>query len=165
MSIHATHLTYSARSEELVVFQVKPNTQVAYAPRASDEFPRVLLYRPRCGRHQRFCRQTSKIRSDLILEVLQPMANVVCPSASTKIHPASWPFRARHIPPCENRKQYSTFRRTPSNRQGACSFRPHSATRRGRRGYFARRVTEWKRATYQIRPRPFPTSSPLEART
>ena len=36
------HLTYSARSEELVVFQVKPNTQVAYAPRASDEFPQVL---------------------------------------------------------------------------------------------------------------------------
>ena len=42
---HATHLTYPARPEELVVFTQSQIRKTAYTPRASDGFPRVLLHR------------------------------------------------------------------------------------------------------------------------
>ena len=112
-------------------FTQSPNTQAAYAPRASDEFPRVLLYRPRCGRRQRFCRRISRIRSDLILEILQPMANVVCPSASAKIHPASRP-RAKHLPPSEN---WWRLRRSSRNRPSSGNETPPT--------YRAHRTSDW----------------------
>ena len=58
------------------------------------------------------------MRSGLILEALQPMADGMCPPTSTKNNPAFRPRRARHTPPSKIYTNYTTVgvRRTIGRR-------------------------------------------------
>ena len=115
---HVTRLTYSAFDLKIwSIFHQSQIRKTAYASRASDGFPRVLLLSAQCATAgKRFCRPNSKIRSDLILESIQPMADVCARQPFQRAIRPCGRHRAKHIPPDEISANYTTFRQRPSNR-------------------------------------------------